>query len=378
MLYLDHAATTMLRPETREAMLPFLNGSFGNPSGVHSVSRVAKNAIEASRERAAELLGAGHPLEIVFTGGGTEANNLALVGSALAGDRRGGIVTNAAEHEAVLESARFAERLGCSLNIVGVDGVGRSDPQDYEAAVTHDTAVVSVMVANNEIGTLQPVADIASAVRGANAETAVHTDAVQAFVSEDVTVTSTTADFITLSAHKFGGPQGVGLLRVPRDAQLEPIMHGGGQELGMRSGTHNVAGIVGMVAAMDATVADRASFRTRVEAVRDRFEAVLAELIPDLEVNGAPQQRLVQHSHISIPDMRSETLLIRLDQVGVAASAGSACQSGAVEISHVLEAMGFDEVQAASSLRFTFGWTNQIDDGEEAAHRVFRVVESLR
>jgi cysteine desulfurase len=377
MLYLDHAATTVMRPEARAAMAPYLESAFGNPSGVHSVSRTAKNAMEAAREEAAEILGAEHPLEIVFTGGGTEANNLAIVGRALAGGGRGGVVTNAAEHDAVLQSADFAARLGCKQVVVGVDAQGLAYPDEYAAATSVETAVASVMAGNNEVGTIQPVAEIAAAVRAVNPDVAVHTDAVQAFVSEPVTVASTAADLITLSAHKFGGPKGVGLLRVPRGMDLEPVVHGGGQELGMRSGTHNVAGIVGMVAAMKAVVADRDAFRSRVGEARDRFEKALVAHVPGVEVNGALKRRLVQHSHVWIPGVPSETLLIRLDQDGIAAAAGSACHSGAVEVSHVLAAMGFDEARAAESVRFTFGWVNDAKDGEDAARRIAAVVERL-
>ena len=378
MLYLDHAATTVIRPEAREAMAPFLDQTFGNPSGVHAVSRTAKNAMEEAREVAAEALGAGHPLEIVFTGSGTEANNLAIVGRALAGGGRGAVVTNAAEHDAVLESTAFAARLGCKEVVIGVDGRGVADPEEYAAAISAETRVASVMAANNEVGTLQPVAEIAAAVRSVNPEAAIHTDAVQAFVSEEITVSATSADLITLSAHKFGGPKGVGLLRVPRGMDLEPVVHGGGQELGMRSGTQNVAGIVGMAAAMKASVADRDGFRHRVGAARDRFEAVLVSLIPGVEVNGPPDQRLVQHSHLRIKGVPVDTLLIRLDQAQIAAAAGSACHSGAIEVSHVLTAMGFDEVRGSESVRFSFGWVNHASDGEAAARRVAAVVEEVR
>ena len=378
MLYLDHAATTVMRPEARDAMSPFLEDAFGNPSGIHAVSRTAKNAMEQARESAAQMLGAAHPLEIVFTGGGTEADNLAISGSALTGGGRGGVITNAAEHDAVLQSARFVERLDCPVTIVGVDESGLVDPDEYAAAVGSGTSVVSVMTANNEVGTIQPVAAVAVAVRKVNGAVTIHTDAVQAFLSEDVTVAGTDADLIALSAHKFGGPKGVGLLRARRDLRLEPVIHGGGQELGMRSGTQNVAGIVGMVAAMHATVADRAAFKSRVGEARDRFEATLSEMVPGVEVNGHVAKRLPQHSHVRIKGVAAETLLIRLDQAGVAAAAGSACHSGAVEVSHVLAAMGFDEDRAAQSVRFTFGWVNKPGDGERAAREVAAVVENLQ
>jgi cysteine desulfurase len=378
MLYLDHAATTVMRPEARAAMEPFLDTEFGNPSGVHEVSREAKNAVEEARERAAALIGAQRPLEIVFTGGGTEADNLAVAGAALAEGKRGGVVTTAIEHEAVLETARFCGRLGCPVEEVGVDGKARVSPDDLVAALTAETAVVSVMLANNETGVIQPVRKIAEAVKGRREDVVVHTDAVQALTSEPVTVDETGADLIALAAHKFGGPKGTGLLYVRDGVALEPVVHGGGQELGRRSGTQNVAGIVGMVAAMEATVADRAGFRRRVGEARDRFEAGLRRAFPDIEVNAPADSRLAQHAHLRIPGVASETLLVRLDQAGIAAAAGSACHSGAIEVSHVLAAMGMGPVQAAECVRFSFGWVNTPDDGDVAAERVVSVVEALR
>lgn len=375
MLYLDHAATTAVRPEVREAMAPFLDDAFGNPSGIHGVSRRAKNAIEEARERAAELVGATRPLEIVFTGGGTESDNLAVVGAALAGGMRRRIVTTPVEHEAVLESARFAGRLGCDVVLVSVDAEGRVDPAEVAAACDHDS-VVSVMAANNETGAIQPIAAVADSI-GSRGRSVLHTDAVQAFISEDISVEMTGADMISIAAHKVGGPKGAGLLYVRDGVELEPVLHGGGQELGRRSGTHNVAGIVGLVAAMEASVADRAGFRQRIRAARDRFEEVLRAELGDIELT-IGQPRLVQHSHLRIPGVMSETLLIRLDQAGVAAAAGSACQSGAIETSHVLEAMGASESVAAESVRFTFGWVNDVADGEEAAKLVAAVAGELR
>ncbi len=378
MLYLDHAATAPLRPEARDAMAPFLEDAFGNPSGLHEISRRAKNAMEEARERATELLGASHPLEIVFTGGGTESDNLALQGPALAGGRRGGVVTTAVEHDAVLATARFLGELGCPVTIVDVDEWGVVDPQAVSAAVEPNTAVVSVMAANNETGALQPVWKTAEAVRGTNPGVAVHTDAAQAFISEEVTVAETGADLITLAAHKFGGPKGVGLLYVRRNMELEPVLHGGGQELGRRSGTHNVAGIVAMVAAMEASVADRTGFRVRVGEARERFEEALRGAFTDLVINARYDARLVQHSHLRIPGVEAESLLVLLDRAGVAAAAGSACHSGAVQISHVLEAMGLSDEAARQSVRFSFGWTTRPEDGDVAAAAVIEAAGRLR
>ena len=377
MLYLDHAATTEIRPETRQAMAPFLDDMFGNPSGIHAVSRDAKNAMEDARERAAELLGAEHPLDIVFTGGGTEADNLAVAGTALAGGRRGGVVTTAVEHEAVLQTGAFLRSLGCRVDLIGVDRAGRLDVGDVVDRVDSETAVVSVMLANNETGTIFPLRAVADAARAMSSNVVVHTDAVQAFVTEDVTVGATGADMITLAGHKFGGPKGVGLLLAPRRIELEPVIHGGGQELGRRSGTHNVAAIVGMVAAMEAVVHDRAATRLRIERIRNEFEQALAAEVPDLEINGDRERRLVQHSHIRIPGIAAETLLIRLDAIGIAAAAGSACHSGALDVSHVLHAMGMPAEEAAECVRFSFGWSTESGDGAEAAHGVASVVKEL-
>lgn len=372
MLYLDHAATTPLRPEAWEAMARFRD-TYGNPSGVHRVSRAAKNELEEARERAAALLGAERSSEIIFTGGGTEADNLAVTGVALAGDRPGHVIVSDVEHKAVLESARFVARLGGRVTGVPVDRYGVVEPTRVAAAVTDATSVVSVMLANNETGSLQPVQEIAIAVHAANPAALVHTDAVQAFISEPVDVSALGVDLLSLAAHKFGGPKGVGLLYLREGIRLEPILHGGSQEMGRRAGTQNPMGAAGMVAAMEVSVADRPAFRERVGGTRDDFERRLAAALPGLRVNGARRSRLVQHSHLGFPGHTSETLLIQFDQVGLAAAAGSACQSGAIEVSHVLAAMGMNDEEAAESVRFSFGWTSTAADAELAAKIVIDI-----
>ena len=378
MLYLDHAATTAVRPQTREAMAPFLDDVFGNPSGIHGVSRLAKNALETAREKAAELLGAAHPLEVVFTGGGTEADNLAVIGSAIVAGRRGGVVTTAVEHEAVLESGEFLRRLGCPVHEARVARSGELDVADLLDHVDETTAVVSVMAGNNETGVLFPIHELSAQVHEKSPSTRFHTDAVQALITEEITVAATGADMISLAGHKFGGPKGVGLLYVPRELELEPVVHGGGQELGRRSGTHNVAAIVGMVAAMEVTVAERTATRERIRLIRDEFENKLRQTVSDVEITGVDQPRLVQHSHFRIPGLAAETLLIRLDQKGLAAAAGSACSSGAVQVSHVLAAMGIGEPEAGEFVRFTFGWSSDPGDGVAAARLVTSVADGLR
>lgn len=375
MLYLDHAATTPLRPEAWAAMEGFRD-DFGNPAGVHGISRQAKNRMEEGRELAAELLGAARPDEIVFTGGGSEADNLAVLGAWQAGGSEHKVVVSAVEHKAVLESAEYIERLGGTVGVVGVDPEGVVNPPDIAAEAGNGPILASVMLANNETGAMQPVADIGQAVKTANAESIVHTDAVQAFISEPINVIDLGVDMLSLAAHKFGGPKGVGLLYVRDGIELEPVIHGGSQERGRRAGTQNPMGIAGMVAAMVAADADRPRFREVVAAARDRFEEILRNAIPGMRVNG-PTTRLLQHSHLGFPGQNSETLLIRFDQAGLAAAAGSACQSGAVEVSHVLDAMGFTETEAAEAVRFTFGWTSTSSDAEVAAKTVVNVIEGL-
>jgi len=365
MLYLDHAATTPLRPEAIAAMAPWLGTEFGNTSGSHAVSRRAKNALEEARERVAAMLGA-QPGEIVFTGGGTEADNLALVGRTALD---GGVVTTSVEHDAVRATAHFLERLGRPVTVVGVDSHGVVDPERVLAAVTAGTRVVSVMTVNNETGAVQPIADLQARL-GARG-VAFHTDAVQAVNSQDV---AGTADLISFSAHKFGGPQGVGLLYVRSGVELEPLVHGGGQEMGRRSGTHNVAGILGMTAALEAASADRSRFVANAAETRQRFEAKLSDrgerTIPaDL---AAPH---ISHFRFEVP---ADTMLVRLDRLGLAVSAGSACQSGATTISHVLAAMGIAPEAARRSLRFSFGWTSTPEDGDRAAELVIAALEESR
>lgn len=378
MLYLDHAAATPLRPEAFSAMEPFLTDAFGNPSGLHGPSRRARDAVEEARETVAALLGAGHPLDVVFTGGGTESVNLGVKGPVMAAGPGASLVTTAIEHEAVLASADALERLGHPVARVSVDGLGRVDPGDLAMAVTPSTRLVSVMAANNETGVIQPVAKAAAAVRAIGDDVVVHTDAVQVLASEPVSLGELEVDALSVSAHKIGGPKGVGALVIRRDLPLEPVIHGGGQEMGRRSGTQNVAGIVGMAAALKAAVADRDRFRAVVAAERDAFEDTVTSALPDAVVTGTGVERLPQHSHMRFPGVSAESLLIRLDGAGLAASSGSACQSGATTPSHVLLAMGVSTEHARQAVRFTFGWTTSPGDGAAAAAIVVDCVEALR
>lgn len=375
-MYLDHAATTTIRPEALAALEDAFERLDRNASGLHKESRRAKDALEESRERAAALVGAERPHDIIFTGSGTEADNLAVIGAALASGRSS-LVVSAIEHKAVLEAAHSLRRFDFHVGelAVGSDGVVTLPPDMPigEGSV----GIVSVMLANNEIGTIQPVLDIARSLKSVDPGVLIHTDAVQAFNSQDVTLAATGADLLSLASHKIGGPKGVGLLALGQGVEIEPIIHGGGQEAGRRAGTYNVAGIVGMVAAMEAAHGDRQGFVDRTSAERDTFESAVVAGFPGSRVTAAASKRVPHISHIRFPGVLAETLLIRLDQVGVAAAAGSACHSGAVEPSHVLESIGFTKEESGQCIRFSFGWDTPQGEGWRAARSVLDVLSQL-
>jgi cysteine desulfurase len=372
-LYLDHAATTPMRPEVWAAMEPYASERFGNSSGSHGVSRRAKNALEDARERAAGLLGAD-PKELVFTGGGTESDNLAIKGPALVGGLAGSVVIGATEHEAVIEAAAFLGRLGTEVGTVPVDITGQIDPEAVGDAVRGDTSVVSIMMVNNETGANQDISSITAAVKQANPRTVMHTDAVQAFVTMAVDVNELGVDLVSLAGHKFGGPKGVGLLYVRDGINLEPVLHGGGQELGRRSGTHDVMAVVGLVEAMERASKDRDRVRHQVAVEREAFEAALV----DVASRTVPvEHSSPQHSHLRFHGLRNESLLVRLDRRGVAASAASACQSGANTVSHVLTAMGMSPDTARECIRVSFGWPTEAGDGARAAELFLDAIEGL-
>jgi len=352
-VYLDHAASAPLRLEAREAMLPFLDGRFGNPSSIHRFGREARAALEEARARLARVIGAS-PSEILFTRAGTEADNLAVLGRARLSPGSP-VAVSAVEHKAVLASAHAAEDEGSPFILLPVDenGVVRLDGVD--AALEAGPAVLSVMWANNEVGVLQPVGEVGARCRAAGV--AFHTDAVQALGKVPVRVDEAGVDLLALSAHKVGGPKGVGALYVRRGTRLHPLLFGGGQERGMRPGTEDVAGAAGFAAAAEAAEAERETAMARVSALRDRLEAGLRDAVSGLVVNGAGAARLPTISNVSVPGADPEALLMGLDLEGIAVSSGSACSSGAVEPSHVLTAMGIPAALAGPSIRFSLGWT---------------------
>lgn len=365
-MYLDHAATTTMRPVAREALEGAINRYDRNASGLHAESRQAKNALEEARERAAALLGTARPHDVVFTGSGTEADNLAVIGAAVASDRDA-ILVSSIEHKAVIEAASSLERFGYTVDSLPVSASGLVSIASIASDDRPSPGVLSLMLANNEVGTIQPMPELVEAARRAYPGVMVHTDAVQAWNSHEVTLDSTRADLISLSAHKFGGPKGVGLLALGPGVQIEPIIHGGGQEAGRRSGTYNVPGIVAMVAAMEESAADRTGFSDRTGTERDAFEAAVTAGFPGATVTASGAARLPHISHIRFPGVFAETLLIRLDQAGIAAAAGSACQSGAVQPSHVLTALGFTSEASGECIRFSFGWDTDEGTGVKAA-----------
>ena len=369
--YLDHAATTPMRPEAVAAMLPFLTEHFGNPSGSHAVARRAKAALEDARDEVATALGCA-PGEVVFTAGGTEADNLAIAG--VVGRVGGRPACPATEHHAVLLTT---EAFGGVVLPVGPAGVVDLDAM-REVLAGGGLSVVSVMLANNEVGTIQPLEAVVDLVREVSPATAVHTDAVQAFPWMDVASAAAGADLVAVSAHKFGGPKGVGALVVRGGRKIDPILHGGGQESERRSGTHNLAGIVAMAAAMTATVASRAETVERVAALRDRLVDEIVAAVPDAVETGARDAKIAGNAHLCFPGVESETLLFLLDEAGVCASAGSACASGAIEVSHVLVAMGVPDVEARGSLRLSLGTTTTSDEIDLAVKAVAGAVARLR
>ena len=352
-IYLDHAATTPLRPEVRAAMEPYLSADgFGNPSSLHADGQRAKRALDAARDTLACALGAQFS-EITFTSGGTEADNAALVGVMLARGRGSHLITTQIEHEAVIETAHFLEKLGFSVTYLPVDEQGRVAPRSVADALTDRTALVSVMHANNEVGTVQPLREIADLVHAHEAY--LHTDAVQTFSQLPVNVHDLGVDLLSVSAHKIYGPKGVGALYVRSGIPIEPLLHGGGQERERRAGTENVPAIAGFGEAVRLLLPEREAVAARLTLLRDTFLAALRQRVPSMVLNGHPAERLPNNINLSFPGLDAETLLLTLDRAGISASSGSACTSGSIEPSHILTAMGLPDDRVNSAIRLTLG-----------------------
>ncbi|MCU0652073.1 MAG: cysteine desulfurase NifS [Candidatus Omnitrophica bacterium] len=375
-VYLDYAATTPCDPEVIKVMEPYFFEKFGNPSSIHSFGQVAKKAIEDARRATADFLGAKAE-EIIFTSGGTESDNSALFGAAHALEKKGNhIITTVIEHHAVSEPAKFLKKLGFKVTFVKVNKSGLVDPGDIQKAITDKTILVSVMHANNEIGTIQPISEIGKITREAGVY--FHSDAVQTVGHIPVKVDELNVDLLSLSAHKFYGPKGVGALYIRKGTRIENFLRGGDQERGRRASTHNTSGIAGLGKAIElckAKMQEEAKFQARL---RDKLIKEIPLRIPDVYLNGDPHKRLPNNVNYSIQYIEGESMLLNLDMLGIAASTGSACTSTSLEPSHVLLAIGLSHEIAHGSLRFSLGRWSKEEDIDYLLEHLPKIVEKLR
>ncbi|MCY3714381.1 MAG: cysteine desulfurase NifS [Gemmatimonadetes bacterium] len=375
-IYLDHNATTPVRSEVFDAMEPFFRDRFGNASSIHRYGQDARAAVEEARARVAGLVNA-RPGEIYFTSGGTESDNLAIKGAAYARRARGRhVITTNIEHSAVLNSCAFLEREGFEVTYLPVDEYGRVDPGQVEDALTDQTILVSIMHANNEIGTVQPVGEIGRIARAR--DVCFHTDAVQSAGKLPVDVEAMRADLLSLSGHKIYGPKGVGAIYIRKGVEIEPTAHGGHHENDVRSGTENTVGIVGLGKAAELAAEERESEYRHLSEMRDALEARVRVEIEGVKVNGHPERRLPGTLNVSFPGAEGESLIMSLDLAGIAVSTGSACTSGTIEPSHVLLALGRDPRTALGSVRFSFGRDNTMGDVDCVMDRLPGIVSRLR
>ncbi len=375
-IYMDHAATTYVRPEVLEAMIPYHTGHFGNPSSIYGIARDAKKTVESARAQVAKALGA-LPEEIYFTSGGSESDNWAIKGIATANRKKGlHIITSSIEHHAVLNTCEFLEKEGFQVTYLPVDEFGLVNPDDLEKAITSETILISIMYANNEIGTIEPIGELGAIARKHHVY--FHTDAVQAIGNVGIDVRSQNIDLLSLSAHKFYGPKGVGALYIRKGVKLANLIHGGGQEHGKRAGTENLAGIVGLGKAIDLAVADIPEHNVKLRAMRDRLLDGVLRTIPHAKLNGHPEKRLAGNFNVSFDFIEGESMLLWLDDEGICGSTGSACTSGSLSPSHVLLACGMPAESAHGSLRLTLGDENTADDVDRVLDVLPKVVAKLR
>ena len=376
MIYTDNAATTPLSREVLEEMMPYLTDFYGNASSIYKIGRDSKSALEKSREMIAKLLGAKTE-EIYFTGSGSEADNWAIKGVAYANEKKGKhIITSAIEHHAVLHTCQFLEKQGFKVTYLPVDEFGFVNPDDLEKAITDDTVLVSVMLANNEIGTIEPIRELVEIAH--KHKVLFHTDAVQAVGHIPVDVNDLGIDLLSASAHKFEGPKGVGMLYIKKGTRITQFMHGGAQERGKRASTENIAGIVGMAKALEITCENMDENIKKITKLRDMYISMVMEKIPHCRLNGHPEKRLPGNSNISFLFIEGESLLLSLDMKGIAASSGSACTSGSLDPSHVLLGIGLEHGVAHGSLRVTFSHRNTEEEVEEIANALIEIVKRLR
>ncbi|MFA5221076.1 MAG: cysteine desulfurase NifS [Methanoregula sp.] len=375
-IYMDHSATTPVKKEVVDVMIPYFTTHFGNPSSIYGIARESKTAIDTARAQVAQALGAD-PDEIYFTSGGSESDNWAIKGVAFANRKRGNhIITTSIEHHAVLHTCQFLEKEGFEVTYLPVDKYGLVDPAVLENAITDKTILISIMYANNEIGTIEPIAQLGAIARKHNIY--FHTDAVQAIGNVQIKVNEQNIDLLSLSAHKFYGPKGVGALYIRKGVRIVNLIHGGGQERKRRAGTENIAGIVGLGKAIELATADIPAHNARIEAMRDRLIKNVLEKIPHTRLNGHPTLRLPGNFNISFEFIEGESMLLWLDDEGICASTGSACTSGSLEPSHVLLATGLPVEVSHGSLRLTLGDANTDKDVDFVLETLPKVVFRLR
>ncbi len=375
-VYLDNSATTAIRPEVRDAMLPYLGEIYGNASSAHAVGRKARVAVEAAREEIARILNAESG-EIYFTSGGTEADNIALFGTAAQQEKKGKhIITSAIEHNAIIDSCQELERRGFEVTYLPVGKEGIVRLEDVKAAIRPDTILISIIMASNEIGTIQPIKEIAAIAKEHGI--LMHSDAVQAAGRMEIDVKDLGVDMLTISAHKFYGPKGIGVLYIRRTVRPRSLFFGGHQEKKLRPGTESVHNIVGMAKALSLAVADMAEENVRLRILRDKLSAGLLERVPHIVINGDEKRRLPHNTNVSFLYVEGESLILSMDRVGIYASSGSACSSASLEPSHVLMALGMDHQQAHGSVRFTLGRETTEADIDYVLENIPVIVERLR
>ena len=375
-IYLDNAATTAVSPEVLEAMLPYFTQCFGNPSSIHSTGRDARRVVDAARKQVAAAIGA-QPQEIYFTAGGSESDNWAIKGTAFAKRSKGNhIITSAIEHHAVLHTCAWLEKQGFEVTYLPVDEFGRVRVEDVEKAITDKTILITIMAANNEIGTIQPIEEIGRLAHDKGI--LFHTDAVQAIGAMPIDVNAMHIDMLSMSGHKFHGPKGIGALYIRKGVKIDQYLHGGAQERGQRAGTENLAGIVGMGKAIEIATQHLEENARRLTALRDKLiDGILAE-IPDVRLNGHRTQRLPNNVNVSVRYVEGEALLLRLDLAGIAGSSGSACTSGSLDPSHVLLAIGLPHEMAHGSLRLSLGTDTTEAEIDEVLDKLPGIVKNLR
>lgn len=375
-VYLDHSATTPVHPEVLEAMLPYYKEKFGNPSSIHEYGRVAKTALEEAREKVAKLFNCS-PYEIYFTSGGTESDNLAIKGVAFANKKKGKhIITSSVEHHAVLESCKFLKKEGYEITYLPVDQYGFVDPDDLRKNIKDDTILVSIMHVNNETGTIQPIEELVRIAKEKGVY--FHTDAVQSAGKIPIDVGKLPVDLASISGHKIYGPKGVGAIYIRKGTRIIPLSHGGHHERSRRAGTENIPGIVGLGKATEMVLKDMDKHNKHLKNLTETFFKKLKETVKDIQLNGHPEKRIPSTLNISFKGVEGESIILSLDMKGVAVASGSACTSGSLEPSHVLSAMRIEPAVAQSSIRFSFGRENTIDDVDYTLSVLPEIIERLR